>query len=77
MSPALAAAIYLSAAVGCLALTMLLLRWGKPVDGSLSPRLRPPGMEALVVATTTAIALLGLACLIATVLTMLQRAAAG
>lgn len=55
-------AIYLAAAAPCFLVVALMLRWARPVNGELSPRLRPPGMETLVgaVATTTAIAGVGL-----------------
>ncbi len=64
MAAGLAIAIYVLAAALCSLLVVLLMRWAQPVAGELSPRLRSPGKETLVVGSITAIAMLGLACLI-------------
>jgi hypothetical protein len=46
-------------AASCLLAVVLMLRWARPVNGELSPKLRRPGMEALFTALTSMIALAG------------------
>lgn len=61
MSAGQETAMYLAAAVPCFLVAALVVRWARPVNGQLSPRLRPVGMETLAsgIASMTAIAGLG------------------
>jgi hypothetical protein len=65
-------ATYLAAAAPCFLTVGFLLRWARPVNGDLSPRLQRPGMETLVVAVASAAALLGLAFTIGAILEPLK-----
>ncbi len=68
MSSGLLIVLYLAAAAPCVVVVALLLRWARPVNGELSPRLRKPGMETLVVGTACLTAMAGLAFMIGAVL---------
>lgn len=61
MSAGQETAMYLAAAVPCFLVTALMVRWARPVNGQLSPRLQRPGLETFVsgIATMTAIVGLG------------------
>jgi hypothetical protein len=64
MSIPLNTLLYFGGAFPCIFLVALLLRWARPINGELSPRLQRPGMESLVIAIAVTLALLGIALLI-------------
>lgn len=65
-------AMYLAAAAPCFLVVALLLRWARPVDGQLSPRLRRPGMEVLVGGVASLAAIVGLGFTIGAILEALK-----
>jgi hypothetical protein len=65
-------AMFLAAATPCFLAAALLLRWARPVNGGLSPRLQRRGVETLVTAGTSMLAMLGLAFVIGAVLGALK-----
>jgi hypothetical protein len=63
---------YLAAAAPCFLVVVLLLRWAHTVDGQLSPRLRPSGMEMLVGGAASLAAIAGLGLIIGAILEVLK-----
>jgi hypothetical protein len=61
-------AMGLAAATVCFLIVALLVWWGHPVDGELSPRLRQRGMETLVAGTASLAGVLGLGFVIGAIL---------
>ena len=70
-------AIYLVGAASCVLVVLLVLRWAQPVDGKLSPKLRRPGMEILVVGFACLVAVGGLGLTIGAILVLLRLAGNG
>jgi hypothetical protein len=68
MSSGQAIALYLASAVPCLLVTALLVRWGRPVGGQLSPRLQQRGMETVVAGTASFAAIVGVGFVVGAVL---------
>jgi hypothetical protein len=65
-------AMYLAAAAPCFLVVVLLMRWARPVNGELSPRLRPPGMETLVVGVASLAGIVGIGLTIGAILRALE-----
>jgi hypothetical protein len=65
--------LYLGADFPCIFCLALLLRWARPLNGELSPKLHPSGMESLVIAIAVTFALLGIAFLIGAVVEVFKQ----